>query len=72
MHPITDKPPTPLSVTELNNKARRLLEMSFNNVRVEGEISGLARPSSGHWYFTLKDRQSQIRCAMFRNRNQAL
>ena len=72
MYPITDKQPTPLSVTELNNKARRLLEMSFNNVRVEGEISGLARPSSGHWYFTLKDRQSQIRCAMFRNRNQIL
>ena len=70
MHPITDT--TPLSVTELNSKARRLLEMSFNNVRVEGEISGLARPSSGHWYFTLKDRQSQIRCAMFRNRNQTL
>ena len=61
-----------LSVTELNGKARRLLEMNFNNVRVEGEISGLARPSSGHWYFTLKDKQSQIRCAMFRNRNQAL
>ncbi len=61
-----------LSVTELNGKARRLLEMSFNNIRVEGEISGLARPSSGHWYFTLKDRQSQIRCAMFRNKNQSL
>ena len=61
-----------LSVTELNGKARRLLEMSFNNVRVEGELSGLARPSSGHWYFTLKDSKSQIRCAMFRNRNKAL
>lgn len=79
MHYFTDAPvhqsgsPTlPLSVTELNGKARRLLEMSFNNVRVEGEISGLTRPSSGHWYFTLKDKQSQIRCAMFRNRNQTL
>ena len=73
MHATTTTPPnTPLSVTELNDKARRLLEMNFNNVRVEGEISGLARPSSGHWYFTLKDRQSQIRCAMFRNRNQNL
>ena len=66
------EPVTPLSVSELNNKARRLLEMNFNNVRVEGELSGLARPSSGHWYFTLKDRQAQIRCAMFRNKNQAL
>ncbi|MFK0573433.1 exodeoxyribonuclease VII large subunit [Endozoicomonas sp.] len=79
MHYFTDtpadSPETPakaLSVTELNGKARRLLEMSFNNVRVEGEISGLARPSSGHWYFTLKDKRSQIRCAMFRNRNQGL
>lgn len=66
------EPATPLSVSELNSKARRLLEMNFNNVRVEGELSGLARPSSGHWYFTLKDRQAQIRCAMFRNKNQAL
>lgn len=65
-------PAKALSVTELNGKARRLLEMNFNNVRVEGEISGLARPSSGHWYFTLKDKQSQIRCAMFRNKNQGL
>ncbi|WP_419834543.1 exodeoxyribonuclease VII large subunit [Endozoicomonas atrinae] len=79
MHHYTDTPAhnvepsaKALSVTELNGKARRLLEMNFNNVRVEGEISGLARPSSGHWYFTLKDKQSQIRCAMFRNRNQAL
>ncbi|WP_067517769.1 exodeoxyribonuclease VII large subunit [Endozoicomonas ascidiicola] len=79
MHHFTDAPSShaetpakPLSVSELNGKARRLLEMSFNNVRVEGEISGLARPSSGHWYFTLKDKQSQIRCAMFKNRNQAL
>ena len=66
------KPESPLSVSELNGKARRLLEMNFNNVRVEGELSGLARPSSGHWYFTLKDRQAQIRCAMFRNKNQTL
>lgn len=36
---------------------------------VEGEISNFARPASGHWYFTLKDQQAQIRCAMFRNRN---
>ncbi len=37
---------------------------------VEGEISNFARPSSGHWYFTLKDANAQVRCAMFRNRNQ--
>ncbi|MDP0561955.1 MAG: exodeoxyribonuclease VII large subunit [Candidatus Endonucleobacter sp. (ex Gigantidas childressi)] len=61
-----------LSVTELNNQARRLLEMNFCNIRVEGEISGLTKPSSGHWYFTLKDEQAQIRCAMFRNRKLSL
>lgn len=38
-------------------------------VFVEGEISNFARPSSGHWYFTLKDDKAQVRCAMFRNRN---
>ncbi len=37
---------------------------------VEGEISNFARPSSGHWYFTLKDANAQVKCAMFRNRNQ--
>ena len=39
---------------------------------VEGELSNLARPSSGHWYFTLKDDNAQIRCAMFRNRNRGV
>ncbi|MDP0588357.1 MAG: exodeoxyribonuclease VII large subunit [Candidatus Endonucleobacter bathymodioli] len=61
-----------LSVTELNNQARLLLEMNFCNIRVEGEISGLTKPSSGHSYFTLKDEQAKIRCAMFRNRKQSL
>ncbi|OED40197.1 exodeoxyribonuclease VII large subunit [Endozoicomonas sp. (ex Bugula neritina AB1)] len=65
-------PAQALSVSELNGQARRLLEMNFNNIRVEGELSGLARPSSGHWYFTLKDSQAHIRCAMFRNKNQEL
>ncbi len=70
----TPQPPEAqvLSVSELNSQARRLLEISFHNIRVEGEISSLARPSSGHWYFTLKDERAQIRCAMFRNRNQSL
>ncbi len=49
--------------------ARSLLENHFANVIVEGEISNLSMPSSGHWYFTLKDEGSQIRCAIFRNRN---
>ena len=58
-----------LSVSSLNSMARSLLESSFPAVIVEGEISNLAVPSSGHWYLTLKDKSSQIRCAMFVNRN---
>ncbi|MEP3562367.1 MAG: exodeoxyribonuclease VII large subunit [Marinobacter sp.] len=65
-----DTRPHALSVSELNRQARRLLETSFMQVWVEGEISGLSRPSSGHWYFSLKDQKCQIRCAMFRGANQ--
>src|SRR3954465_1695196 len=42
------------------------LEARFNPVAVRGEVSGLSRPSSGHLYFTLKDPNGQLRCAMFR------
>ena len=58
-----------LSVSSLNRMARSLLESHFPAVIVEGEISNLAVPASGHWYLTLKDKSSQIRCAMFVNRN---
>ena len=61
-----------LSVGDLNRAARQLLEGQFAMVFVEGEISNFARPSSGHWYFTLKDSSAQLRCAMFRNRNQSI
>lgn len=55
-----------LSVSQLNNRARLLLEDVFSSIWVEGEISNLARPASGHIYFTLKDKQAQVRCALFR------
>jgi exodeoxyribonuclease VII large subunit len=55
-----------LSVSQLNNRARLLLEDVFGGVWVEGEISNLAKPASGHIYFTLKDNQAQVRCALFR------
>ncbi len=58
----------PLSVSELNRSARQLLEGRFGEVWVEGELSGVSRPSSGHVYFTLKDEQAQLRGALFRNR----
>ncbi len=59
-----------LSVSQLNRRAKQLLETHLPLIWVEGEISNLARPSSGHWYFTLKDDNAQVRCAMFRGRNQ--
>ena len=58
-----------ISVGELNKSAKYLLENTFNHVSVIGEISNLSRPSSGHIYFTLKDEDGAIRCAMFRNQN---
>ncbi len=61
--------PNALSVSDLNQRARRLLEQRFNLVWIRGEISSFSRPRSGHWYFTLKDDAAQVRCAMFANRN---
>lgn len=57
------------SVSTLNNAARRQLENEFGSVWVIGEVSGLTRPASGHWYFTLKDEGAQLRSAMFRGNN---
>jgi exodeoxyribonuclease VII large subunit len=57
-----------LTVSQLNRDVRNLLEYEYPRVWVEGEISNLARPASGHIYFSLKDKGGQIRCAMFRNR----
>ncbi len=70
--PLTATERKILSVSQLNQRARQLLETHFSRIWVEGEISNLACPSSGHWYFTLKDARAQVRCAMFRNRNQLL
>lgn len=57
-----------LKPAQLNALAKDLLESNFAQIWVEGEISNLARPASGHLYFTLKDSQAQVRCAMFRSR----
>ena len=54
------------SVTELNRRARNLLESQLGNIWVEGEISGLRLQSSGHCYFSIKDEKGQISCALFR------
>jgi exodeoxyribonuclease VII large subunit len=60
------------AVSRLVREARATLEGSFPLVWVEGEVSNLAMPASGHIYFTLKDEVAQVRCAMFRNRNRQL
>ncbi len=60
------------SVSQLNREAKSILEGSFPMTWVEGEISNLAQPASGHLYFSLKDSKSQVRCAMFRGRNNLL
>jgi len=54
------------TVSRLNREAKTLLEGSFPPIWIEGEISNLRRPSSGHVYFSLKDSQAQISCALFR------
>ena len=60
------------SVSELNFTVRSLLESEFPLLWVEGELSNLSQPSSGHMYFTLKDAKAQVSCAMFKGRNQFL
>jgi exodeoxyribonuclease VII large subunit len=59
-------------VSRLVREVRLMLDGSFPLLWVEGEISNLAMPASGHIYFTLKDSAAQVRCAMFRGRNQQL
>ena len=60
------------TVSRLNLDARAVLEEAFSTVWIEGEVSNLARPRSGHIYFTLKDEHCQVRCAMFRMHNRSL
>jgi exodeoxyribonuclease VII large subunit len=59
-----------ITVSLLNRAVAELLSSSFRLVRVRGEIANFTRAASGHWYFTLKDDRAQVRCAMFRGRNQ--
>ena len=60
------------NISELNKSVRQLLEGEFPLIWVEGEISNLACPASGHIYFTLKDSKAQVSCAMFKGRKQLL
>jgi len=60
------------TVARLNREVRGLLEAGLPSIWIEGELSNFSRPASGHWYFTLKDEAAQVRCVMFRQRNQAI
>src|SRR5690554_3290093 len=58
------------TVSRLNREVRQFLEQQWASIWLVGEISNFSRPGSGHWYFTLKDNDAQINCAMFRGNNQ--
>ncbi|MEF9943891.1 MAG: exodeoxyribonuclease VII large subunit, partial [Burkholderiaceae bacterium] len=59
-----------LTVSQLNRAVSGVLDRSFPSVWVRGEITNFTRAASGHWYFSLKDSAAQVRCVMFRGRNQ--
>ena len=62
--------PTPVfTVSQLNRQVRSWLEHEMGVVSVEGEVSNLSKPASGHFYYTLKDSSAQLRCVYFRNRH---
>jgi len=58
-----------ISVSEINRRAKSILEENFPFVWIQGEVSNFFSAASGHWYFSLKDESSEIRCAMFANRS---
>ncbi len=60
------------TVSRLNSIVRDLLEDTFTQIWVEGEISNFAAPNSGHWYFSLKDANAQVRCALFKGNQRRL
>lgn len=67
-----NRPPELVKVAELVSALQELVEDNFIEVLVQGELSNLSRPVSGHLYFTLKDKAAQIRCAMFRSHARVL
>jgi exodeoxyribonuclease VII large subunit len=66
--PATRSPRAPMTVSALVASARLALERDLGVVQVTGEVSGLTRAASGHWYFSLKDAGAQVRCVMWRTR----
>ena len=70
--PILDSSHKIITVSELNRNVKTVLESSIPLLWVSGEISNIKRYPSGHWYFSLKDTEAQVRCVMFRHKNQFL
>ncbi len=66
---IVEKGNAILTVSQLNRQVKSYLENELGTVHVEGELSNLSKPVSGHFYFTLKDTNAQIRCVYFKNRH---
>ncbi|MCW8443222.1 exodeoxyribonuclease VII large subunit [Fluoribacter gormanii] len=66
---IVEKRNAILTVSQLNRQVKSYLENELGTVHVEGELSNLSKPVSGHFYFTLKDNNAQIRCVYFKNRH---
>lgn len=72
---INSKSPDPsdiYTISRLNREVRSVLEDVFPPIWVQGELTNLAKPASGHLYFTLKDNAAQVRCAMFKNRQSGM
>ncbi|WWO99362.1 MAG: exodeoxyribonuclease VII large subunit [Candidatus Dasytiphilus stammeri] len=61
--------PNVFTVSRLNKIVRELIENKINKIWLNAEVSNFSQPTSGHWYFTLKDNTAQVRCVMFRNYN---
>lgn len=67
--PVSESKRRIYTVSRLNQEVQSALESGFGTLWLQGELSNFSRPASGHFYFSLKDSQSQIRCAMFKGKN---
>lgn len=72
LQPKKPSEPKYLTISQLNRTIKNLLEQKTGQMLIQGEISNLVRASSGHWYFSLKDEQAQVKCTMWRGRNQLI
>jgi len=70
--PIQNTQRQVLTVSQLNRKAKHLMESELGTIWLEGEISNFIHAASGHWYFTLKDSSAQIKCAIFKFKNRLI